>query len=138
MQDSEIVPGNASLDRFLAANFDTLFIVILGFAAVLNMPTNAVWRVTAFVAIYLSYFFLFEAIVGTTPGKLLFGLWVRRLGGGKCTWRQAAVRTLTRVVEVNPLLLGALPAGIAILATENRQRIGDVIAGTAVRRGRST
>jgi uncharacterized RDD family membrane protein YckC len=37
-----------------------------------------------------------------------------------------------RLVEVNPLLLGALPAGISILATERKQRIGDLQAGTVV------
>ena len=137
MQDIQIVPGVASKDRFFAATFDELFIIILGFAAVLAMPTNPIWRVTAFVAIYLGYFFLFEAIVGSTPGKLVFGLWVRRLGGGKCSWQQAGVRTLTRIVEVNPLLLGALPAGITILVTRNRQRLGDLFAGTTVRRGRT-
>ena len=137
MQDIQIVPGVANKDRFFAATFDELFIIILGFAAVISMPTSAAWRVSAFVAIYLAYFFLFEAIVGSTPGKLVFGLWVRRLGGGKCSWQQAAIRTLTRLFEVNPLLLGNLPAGVTILATRNRQRLGDLFAGTTVRRGRT-
>jgi uncharacterized RDD family membrane protein YckC len=137
MQETQIVPGVASKDRVFAAAFDELFIIILGFAAVISMPTNAVWRVTAFVAIYLAYFFLFKAIVGSTPGKLVFGLWVRRLGGGKCSWQQAAIRTLTRLFEVNPLLLGNLPAGVSILATRNRQRLGDLFAGTTVRQGRT-
>jgi uncharacterized RDD family membrane protein YckC len=137
VRNFEIVPGVGGKDRAFAASFDELFIIILGFIAVLSMPTSPVWRVTAFVAIYLAYYFLFEAIVGSTPGKLVFGLWVRRLGGGKCTWRQAAVRTLTRLIEVNPLVLGNLPAGLTILATRNRQRIGDLCAGTAVRRGRA-
>jgi uncharacterized RDD family membrane protein YckC len=42
------------------------------------------------------------------------------------------VRTLARLVEVNPLLLGALPAGIAILSSSRRQRIGDWLANTVV------
>jgi len=133
----EIIPGEGGKDRLFAANFDTVFIVIVGLASAMAIPPEqVVWRGTALVAIYLGYFFLFEALVGSTPGKMIFGLWVRRLEGGSCSWQQAAVRTLARVIEVNPLVFGAIPAGVAILATTNRQRIGDLIAGTVVRRGR--
>jgi uncharacterized RDD family membrane protein YckC len=138
MQDIQIAPGVAGMDRILAMNFDMVFVFILGLAAIMAMPTtDTAWRIAAGVAVYLAYFFLFEAIVGTSPGKLVFGLWVRRLGGGKCSWQQAAVRTLTRLVEANPFLLGAIPAGVTILATRNRQRLGDLFAGTTVRRGRT-
>ena len=68
---------------------------------------------------------------------MLFGLWVRRLEGGPCSWKQAGIRTIARLIEVNPLLLGGLPAGIVILMTEKRQRIGDILAGTVVRKGQS-
>ena len=37
-----------------------------------------------------------------------------------------------RLLEVNPLLFGGLPAGIAILTSERKQRIGDMLAGTVV------
>jgi uncharacterized RDD family membrane protein YckC len=138
MSSVDIVPGDASKDRVFATSFDNLFIVIVGLAAAMAIPDDqVVLRGTALVAVYLGYFFLFEALVGSSPGKLVFGLWVRRIEGGRCSWQQAAVRTLARVVEVNPLLLGALPAGIAILASKNRQRLGDMMAGTTVRRGRS-
>ena len=36
------------------------------------------------------------------------------------------------VIEVNPLLLGGLPAGLVVIATERKQRIGDLLAGTLV------
>jgi hypothetical protein len=42
------------------------------------------------------------------------------------------LRTLLRVIEVNPILLGALPAGIMLLVTKRRQRLGDLLAGTVV------
>jgi uncharacterized RDD family membrane protein YckC len=99
--------------------------------------TEVALRAFALVAAYLGYFFVFEAAIGTSPGKLAFGLWVRRIEGGPCSIWQAAVRTLARLVEVNPLVLGAIPAGIAILASTNRQRFGDMIAGTVVRQGRN-
>jgi len=39
---------------------------------------------------------------------------------------------VTRLVEVNPLLLGGLPAGIAVAMSRRRQRLGDMLAGTYV------
>jgi hypothetical protein len=39
---------------------------------------------------------------------------------------------LFRLLEVNPLLLGDLPAGISIVSSRDRQRIGDRVAGTVV------
>jgi uncharacterized RDD family membrane protein YckC len=42
------------------------------------------------------------------------------------------VRTLFRLIEVNPILAGGLPAGIAVIATRGKQRLGDMAAGTYV------
>lgn len=138
LSDIVVVPGDASKDRFFALVFDNLVGLVIGMVAAGAIPNDqVVLRVTAWVAVYLGYFFLFEALVGSTPGKMIFGLWVRRIEGGRCSWLQAAVRTVARLIEVNPLLLGALPAAIVVLASKNRQRLGDVLAGTVVRRGRS-
>jgi uncharacterized RDD family membrane protein YckC len=134
----EVVPGDASKDRFFALVFDNLIGLVIGIVAAGAIPNNqVVLRATVWVAGYLGYFFLFEALFGSSPGKMIFGLWVRRLEGGRCSWLQAGVRTLARLIEVNPLLLGALPAAIAVLASKNRQRLGDRLAGTTVRKGRS-
>jgi uncharacterized RDD family membrane protein YckC len=133
-----IIPGDASKDRFIAAWMDSAGATVLALVSAGAVPsTEVVLRGIALVAAYLGYFFVSEAAIGTSPGKLAFGLWVRRLEGGPCSIWQAAVRTLARLVEVNPLLLGAIPACVAILASANRQRIGDMMAGTVVRRGRS-
>jgi uncharacterized RDD family membrane protein YckC len=37
-----------------------------------------------------------------------------------------------RIIEVNPLLLGGIPAGIVVISTSRKQRIGDLLAGTIV------
>jgi uncharacterized RDD family membrane protein YckC len=57
---------------------------------------------------------------------------VRRLSGERCNFEGAVIRTLLRVIEVNPLLLGAIPAGITVMSTERKQRIGDIVAKTVV------
>lgn len=57
---------------------------------------------------------------------------MRKLDGSRCDWKASLIRGGLRILEVNPLLLGGLPAGIAILSSERKQRIGDMIAGTVV------
>lgn len=133
----QIVPGDAGKDRLFAAVIDNVIIFIASLATAAAIPNHyIVGRGIAIGLVCVGYFFLFEALLSSTPGKIVFGLWVRREQGGPCTWRQAAIRTLMRIIEVNPLLIGALPAGISILATSQHQRIGDLLAGTVVRKGR--
>ena len=83
-------------------------------------------------SLYFGYFFLCEASFSTTPGKYWYGLCVRKLDGSKCGVVGAFLRTITRFVEVNPIMLGALPAVISIHITERKQRLGDLLAGTVV------
>jgi uncharacterized RDD family membrane protein YckC len=44
---------------------------------------------------------------------------------------------VARLIEVNPLLMGGVPAGIAVAVSAKRQRIGDMIANTYVVRART-
>ena len=72
------------------------------------------------------YYWLFEAIIGTTLGKLLFGLEVRHDDGGRVGFLGAFVRNLIRIVDL--AVIGFLLAAI----TPRRKRLGDMIAGTIV------
>jgi len=85
-----------------------------------------------FIFIYLAYFVVLEALWSRTLGKFVQGLVVRKLDGNRCDWTAALIRGFLRVFEVNPLLLGGLPAGLVIIASERKQRIGDMLAGTIV------
>jgi uncharacterized RDD family membrane protein YckC len=129
--------GRASGGRFLAAQIDNSLAMILFLFVGMTLGQIAGNVLTGIAALsaFFGYFFLPEWLLGTTIGKSLFSLRIRQLGGERCTARQIAVRTLTRVFEVNPVLLGGIPAGIAIFATERRQRLGDLWAGTVVVRG---
>ena len=72
------------------------------------------------------YFWLFEGLVSTTLGKLLFGLGVVRDAGDRPGLGRAFVRNLLRAVDL---------AGVGfILAalTSRRKRIGDMLGGTMV------
>ncbi|MEI7685051.1 MAG: RDD family protein, partial [Planctomycetota bacterium] len=87
---------------------------------------------TAVAGAYFGYFLLSEASFGNTFGKWSMGLCIRSLQGQKCTARQGVIRTLLRPFEVNPIILGALPAGAAMFFSKRRQRFGDWLAGTVV------
>jgi uncharacterized RDD family membrane protein YckC len=125
--------GDSSKKRMLAVAIDGSLATVLSLiaAGMVNSFGGAA-VITALCSAHLAYFFVFEALWSRTPGKYLFGLRVCQVDGSRCTLRSAMLRTLLRVIEVNPILLGALPAGIMLLVTKRKQRLGDLLAGTVV------
>ena len=80
----------------------------------------------------VAYYWVGEAIWGRTLGKLVTGLKVVNKYGNPPGFGSALVRTFFRLIEVNPFLIGGIPAGIFVLATPKRQRLGDLVANTYV------
>jgi uncharacterized RDD family membrane protein YckC len=80
------------------------------------------------------YFWVAEARYGKTAGKRLFDLYVVSPDGRRVGYGAVFVRTALRIVDWLPALclLGAL----LIAVTPNRQRLGDLAAGTCVVRER--
>ncbi|MGA9320106.1 MAG: RDD family protein [Xanthobacteraceae bacterium] len=124
--------------RAIGAQIDILVILML-----LIVPTallgkehlsDRVWDyINVFWLVALvAYFVVFEALWGRTLGKLITGTVVIDRNGRAPGFARALVRTLLRLIEVNPLLIGGLPAGIALLVTKRHQRMGDLLAGTYV------
>ena len=125
--------GNSGRPRILAFILDNLLATVAAFLAVAVLKSNSAYLAGGTLCLtYLAYFFLSEALWSRTPGKYFQGLVVVGADGSPCGWRAALVRTLLRVVEANPLLLGGLPAGVAILTSKRNQRLGDWAAGTLV------
>ena len=119
--------------RWLGAWID--FIVLLSFLIVPDYVLgNATYQAT--LAIWLSllaaYFPVTEMVFGKSLGKLLTRTRVVNEAGGRPSLLQAIVRTLFRLIEVNPLLAGGLPAGIAVAVSRGKQRLGDMAAKTYV------
>lgn len=76
-----------------------------------------------------------ETLFGCTPGKWLAGLRVRSVRGGAPTFSQTALRNLVRVLDMYPL--AGFPGLVGMIVTffgPGRQRLGDMLAGTVVRR----
>ena len=125
--------GDASKARLIAVFIDHLIAFALTLLVVAFVPdTIPSLKAVLFFLTYLAYFFLMETLWSRTVGKLFQGLVVRKLDGTRCDWKAALIRSALRILEVNPLLLGGLPAGLVIIASERKQRIGDILAGTLV------
>ncbi len=128
-----ISPAGTLLPRHIAAVLDNFLAAIISILVAKQLPEH--WSVLpVFVAVfaYLAYYFMFEAALSTTPGKFLMGLKILRYNGEHSTIKQILIRTLFRVVEVNPLLFGALPAALRIIGARDKQRFGDYVADTVV------
>jgi|SRR5262245_2658830 len=121
--------------RWLGAWID--FIVL---ASLLFIPDyvlgNELYQKTIFIwlALIAAYFPVMESFFGKSVGKFITRTRVVNAKGGNPSWGQSIVRTLFRLIEVNPLLFGGVPAGIAVLASSNKQRLGDMVANTYVLR----
>lgn len=125
--------GAATKHRYFAAVGDNLLALIFSFllAAQLSFLSRIQQGLSAY-AFYLLYYLLFEAAFATTPAKMYFGLRIVQLETGeKVNLTGTVIRTLFRIVEANPLV-GWLPAGLLILFTRRKQRLGDLVAGTVV------
>lgn len=126
--------GNAGKPRILAFIIDNLLASILAIAMVALLKVNHPLINGAILSLtYLGYYLVFEALWSRPPGKLIQGLEVCKLDGSCCDFKAAMIRTILRLFEVNPVLLGGLPAGMAIISSERNQRLGDRLAGTIVR-----
>ena len=127
------VIGDASKARLIAAFIDHLCAAALMLVTVATVPENyPVVKAVFFFLCYLGYFIVLEAVWSRTVGKFFQGLIIRKLDGTRCDWKAALIRSALRIIEVNPILFGGLPAGLVIIASERKQRIGDLLAGTVV------
>jgi uncharacterized RDD family membrane protein YckC len=102
--------GNLALGGHDATSFTLLMLVSLGAAAL--------------------FLVISEGLFGTSLGKLVFGLHVRRANGNWVGPGRALLRTLLLALDV--LLIGPILAAI----TPRHQRVGDFFAGTVVGRSR--
>ena len=128
-----IIVGDATKARFLAAIIDNLIAIALMLSVVMLIPESfPTIKGILIVLMYLGYFVVLESLWSRTLGKYFQGLVVRKLDGGPSNWKTALIRGTLRILEVNPLLFGGIPAGLVVISSERKQRIGDMLAGTVV------
>jgi len=125
--------GDASKARIIAFIIDNLLACLVSILSVGLIHTNSsIVAGTVLCFSYLGYFFIFEALWSRTPGKFMQGLVVRNIDGTRSSLKSHLIRTIARLLEANPILFGGIPAGIAIISSARKQRIGDSLAGTVV------
>lgn len=80
---------------------------------------------------FACYAAIFEAATGATPGKRICRCRVADEHGRRCGVGRVLARNLLRVIELFPIFQ-LMPAIVLVLLTRNRQRLGDLVAGTIV------
>lgn len=108
-----------------------LFLSTAGLVIKLLVPLSIVfWWL--WIAGFLAYYPLCEGLTGKTLGKLLCRILVVDSRGKIPGMKKALLRTLARLIEANPFLMGGIPAGIIVLLSKTKQRLGDMGAETFV------
>jgi uncharacterized RDD family membrane protein YckC len=129
--------GELLLRRWAGTWLDMLALFIVSVvpiaaAAATSSDTAEVVVLVFVLVVVLGYYPVMESVWGRTLGKVASGTIVVDKDGRRPSIGQVLIRTALRLIEVNPFLLGGLPAGIAVLATERKQRLGDLAANTYV------
>ncbi len=126
--DGKIVVRRA---KATGVDFVVLFLAIAVAGALFNPRefSAAVWICLAVCAVY---YLIMETVFGRTVGKFVHGLIIVSDDGGKPSLGAVFLRTVTRLVEVNPILFGAAPAGLIANFSASHRRLGDLLAGTVV------
>jgi len=135
MSVAETYDGSIVVRRWLGAWID--FIVLLLFLVIPDYVLgNETYQATLFVWLGLgvAYFPVMETLLGRTVGKFVARTRVVDARGQNPSIIQSVVRTLFRLIEVNPVLVGGVPAGIAASVSRHKQRLGDMAAHTYVLR----
>lgn len=142
-QNIKIDFKNSSLgERILACLLDFIFkalyaIIVWYVVVALKLHTRFEdnWSQGAFILICMSpvifYSFIFESILqGCTPGKKILGIKVIKIDGYQASVVDYFTRWIMRIIDLG--ISGALIGVIAMIFSEKNQRLGDMLAGTAV------
>jgi uncharacterized RDD family membrane protein YckC len=127
-------------DRLLARLLDmALFIVILILGVIggafTGMRVNENVILIVAIVIYASLFVFYDLICetlmnGQSVGKRLMKIKVISLDGGRPSFGQYLLRWLFRIVDFT--LTWQLCALICVIASDKKQRVGDIVAGTTL------
>ena len=118
------------IDLVIFIGYFILVSTIIGLAAIDAFIVRHPWISTLFAFPFVFYNLACDIwLNGQTIGKKVMKLKVISLNGEQATIGQYMIRWLFRMVDV---YVYGLPAIISIAVSEKNQRIGDMVAGTAV------
>ena len=123
------------IQRIVAGVIDQVIILVgIGILAVLGLFSLSLTGYLSAMAMsylmWIVYYTFFEGTSGQTIGKRFVGIRVVMRDGRELGFAIAFIRTLFRIIDSLPTLyiLGI----IFILVTSDKQRLGDMVAGTVV------
>ena len=123
--------------RILARILDGLLFFVIVMAAVIAgiishmEDVGGIVAIVIFVVLYVFYDLLCEIFMnGQSIGKKIMKIKVISLDGGRPSVGQYMLRWLFRIVDFS--LTGGLCALISAAVSEKNQRVGDMVAGTAL------
>jgi uncharacterized RDD family membrane protein YckC len=121
-------------DRILAFLLDWVVIiayVFLIFIIFFNLFKEATWAVILLFLPALFYYLILETFLnGQTIGKRARNIRVVSLDGNNATFGQFLIRWLFRLIDIT--LTEGLCGLLCVALNQNHQRLGDMVAGTAV------
>ena len=124
-----IVAWLVDLGIFIA--YFILLAAIIGFGGLDTFIEKNPWIAALLLVPFVFYNLACDiALNGQTIGKKVMKLKVISLNGEQASFGQYLIRWLFRMVDI--FLFDALPAFIAVAASPKNQRLGDMVAGTAV------
>jgi uncharacterized RDD family membrane protein YckC len=120
------------LDWLLVVVYAVLIIfVLIGASQLGSFFENNGWMIILFVAPPVFYDLVCEMLFnGQSLGKKVMGIKVISLNGEQPTFGQYLIRWLFRLVDFS--FTSSLCGLICVAATEKRQRLGDIVAGTTL------
>ena len=128
--------------RAVATIIDTLLLMVIAYliALLTGATTASGFNLTGAPAflwffIAIAYYILMEGQFGATIGKKLVGLKVVKVDGQALNWQAAIVRNVLRIVDG---FLFYLVGAVIVWSSKNKQRLGDIVAHTAVIRASKT
>ncbi|HYC35342.1 MAG TPA: RDD family protein [Usitatibacter sp.] len=122
--------------RAVAVIIDTILLMIVAYAlaAATGSTSDQGFNLQGAPAlllflIFFGYYVVMEKTSGGTLGKKAMGLVVVKKDGEQMSWGAAIIRNLLRIIDG---IAGYLVGAIAIWVSKDKQRLGDMAAGTLV------
>jgi uncharacterized RDD family membrane protein YckC len=124
--------GGVIWRRIVAVIIDIILIGIVTSALGGLLGSSRVTTIGSLLALVISfgYYIYLEGNYGQTIGKMALDIVVVTDAGEAIDYREAAIRTVLRIVDALPVfyLIGI----IVIFLTDRNQRLGDLVADTVV------
>lgn len=121
-------------DRILAFLLDWTILIVYIFTVLiigLNLLKGATWLIILLFLPAVFYYLVFETIFnGQTVGKKAKNIRVVSLDGNSATFGQYLIRWLFRLIDIT--MTEGLCGLLCVALNPNHQRLGDMVAGTAV------